>query len=65
MVHDALTEIIDSAGGLTSTRSAGALPKSYQQVSYFKSKDKTSDHNLDVLYNMMQCKSSIPGKEFV
>ena len=65
-INDTLAEIIDSAGGLMNTRSAGALPKSCQQVSYFKSKDKTSGHNLDVLYNvMMQCKSSIPGKEFV
>ena len=65
-INDTLTEIIDSAGGLINTRSAGALPKSCQQVSYFKSKDKASGHNLDVLYNvMMQCKSSKPGKEFV
>ena len=65
-INDTLTEIINSAGRLTNIRSAGALPKSCQQVSYFKSKDKTSGHNLDVLYNvMMQCKSSIPGKEFV
>ena len=37
-INDTLTEIIDSAGGLTNTQSAGALPKSSQQVSYFKSK---------------------------
>ena len=65
-INDTLTEVIDSTGRLVNTRSAGALPRNCQQVSYFKSKDKSSGHNLDVLYNvMLQCKSSVPGKEFV
>jgi len=46
------------------SRSVGALPKNSQQVSYYKSKEKTVSS--DVLYNvMLQCKSSVPGKEFV
>ena len=37
---------------MLNSRCDGALPKSQQQVSYFKSGQKTR-HNLDVLYNVM------------
>ena len=61
-----MTEVIDDVGGIINTRSAGALPRNSQQVAYYKSKQKLTDHNADVLYNvMLQCKASIPGKEFV
>ena len=55
-------------GGMIDSWCAGALPKSHQQVSYYKCKGKGKDqgHNFDVLYNvMLQCKSSNPGKKFV
>jgi len=65
-----MVEVIDDVGGIINTRSAGALPKNCQQVAYYKSKEKPSKSNksstVDVLYNvMLQCKTSIPGKEFV
>lgn len=52
-------------------RSVGSLPKSREQVSYYKSKEKGhSSSNLgkseDVLYSvMLQCKSSDPTNAFV
>ena len=51
---------------LINARSVGTLPRNSQQVAYYKSKEKLSGHSSDVLYNvMLQCKSRIPGKEFV
>lgn len=51
---------------MINTRSTGALPRNSQQVSHYKSKEKSSKHTSDLLYNvMLQCKSCIPGKEFV
>lgn len=59
-----MMEVVESIGGVMNSRSVGALPKNSQQVSYYKSKEKTVSS--DVLYNvMLQCKSSVPGKEFV
>lgn len=68
-LKETMTEVINDAGGMINSRCAGALPKSYQQVSYYKCKEKSQKelgHNFDVLYNvMLQCKTSNPGKEFV
>jgi len=65
-LKDTVVEVIDDAGGMLNSRCAGALPKSQQQVSYYKRGQKETGHNLDVLYNvMLQCKTSQPGKEFV
>jgi len=63
-------EVVEDVGGVINTHSAGALPKNCQQVTYYKSKKKSSKNlknsTIDVLYNvMLQCKTSIPGKEFV
>ena len=59
-------EVVEDVGGMINTSSAGALPRNSQQPPYYKSKDKSCPHNSDVLYNvMLQCKSCVPGKEFV
>ena len=40
-----MVEVVDDVGGVINTRSAGALPRNSQQVSYYKSKEKLSKHN--------------------
>ena len=66
-----MTTVIDEVGGLVNARSVGALPKSREQVSYYKSKAKScSSSNTgkseDVLYSvMLQCKSSDASNAFV
>ena len=68
-LKDTMAEVINDAGGMINSWCAGALPKSHQQVSYYKCKEKGQEdqgHKFDVLYNvMLQCKSSNPGNEFV
>lgn len=65
-IKGTMMEVIGDVGGIINTRSAGALPRNSQQVAYYKSKEKSSRDTSDVLYNvMLQCKSCVPGKEFV
>ena len=65
-LKDTVVEVIFGARGMLNSRCAGALPKSQQQVSYYKRGQKETGHNFDVLYNvMLQFKISQPGKEFV
>lgn len=66
-VKDTMTSVIDEVGGLVNARSVGSIPKSREQVSYYKSKGKTNTgKSEDVLYNvMLQCKSSDPTNAFV
>lgn len=68
-LKDTITKVVEDARGMIDSWCAGALPKSHQQVLYYKCKGKSKEdqgYNFDVLYNvMLQCKSSNPGNEFV
>ena len=68
-----MATVTEEVGGLVNARSMGSLPKSREQVSYYKHRDKgecstasNRSKSEDVLYNvMLQCKSSNPSDAFV
>ena len=70
---DVMAAVTEEVGGLVNARSMGSLPKSREQVSYYKHRDKgecstasNRSKSEDVLYNvMLQCKSSNPSDAFV
>ena len=58
---DAMTTVLEEVGRLVHARSVGSLPKSREQVSYYKHKgeQETNIKKSDILYNvMLQCKSN-------
>lgn len=68
---DTLSSVAEEVGGLVCARSIGSLPKSREQVSYYKRKSKnessgSSVQTSDVLYNvMLQCKAAHSSGVFV
>lgn len=61
---DVITTVTEDVGGLVNARSMGSLPKSREQVSYYKHRGENTsssgrNKSEDVLYNvMLQCKSN-------